>query len=158
MSLIESFLKDELFIDFGAEILFGDDQAYLDYPCRFATVGFQLMATNGLCQIVDRMRKNAGFVPFHPMDEYTDETCDSNGFYDFYVGLNDFADNRMDTCIEVIVVNADSPDNEEMYTIDLNRTEQEAVYARLDEQCRKYLKKSCADLLKEAREKMEGKS
>ena len=51
MSLIERFLKDELFIDFGAEVLYGDDQMYLDYPRRFATVSFQLMSTGGLCQI-----------------------------------------------------------------------------------------------------------
>ncbi len=49
MSLIERFLHDELFIDFGSEILYGDDQMYLDYPCRFATVGLQLMVTSGLC-------------------------------------------------------------------------------------------------------------
>ena len=155
MSLIERFLQDELFIDFGSEILYGDDQLYLDYPCRFATVGFQLMATNGLCQIADRIRKDAGFVPLHPMDEYTDETCDQNGFYDFYVGLNDWDRTKTDSCIEVVVVNSDSPDNEEMYTIDLDGHEQEAVYARLDEQCRKYLGKSCEDLLVEARAKME---
>ena len=155
MSLIERFLQDEMFIDFSAEILYGDDQMYLDYPCRFATVGFQLMATGGLCQIADRIRKDAGFKPMHPMDEFTDETCDQNGWYDFYVGLNDWDRTKTDSCIEVVVVNSDSPDNEEMYTIDLDGREQEAVYARLDEQCRKYLGKSCEELLTEAREKME---
>ena len=155
MSLIERFLQDEMFIDFSAEILYGDDQMDLDYPCRFATVGFQLMATGGLCQIADRIRKDAGFKPMHPMDEFTDETCDQNGWYDFYVGLNDWDRTKTDSCIEVVVVNSDSPDNEEMYTIDLDGREQEAVYARLDEQCRKYLGKSCEELLIEAREKME---
>ena len=38
MTLIEGFVKDELFIDFGAEVMYGDDQAYIDYPCRFPTV------------------------------------------------------------------------------------------------------------------------
>lgn len=47
MSLIERFLHDELFIDFGSEILYGDDQMYLDYPCRFA---------------IDRDRGNGGAV------------------------------------------------------------------------------------------------
>ena len=60
MTLTEGFVKDEIFIDFGSEIMFGDDQCYLDYPCRFPTVGFQLMATNGLVQIADRIRKDAG--------------------------------------------------------------------------------------------------
>ena len=154
MTLIEGFSRDAIFVDFGAEILFGDDQCYLDYPCRFPTVGFELMATSGLVQIADRIRKDAGFKPMHAMDEFTDDTCDNDGWYDFYVGLNGFTDNHMDTCIEFYVVNADSEDNEELYTIDLTTEEQNAVYARLDEQCRKYLEKSCEDLLKEAEERM----
>ena len=53
MTLTEGFIRDGIFIDFGSEIMYGDDQCYLDYPCRFPTVGFQLMATNGLVQIAD---------------------------------------------------------------------------------------------------------
>lgn len=154
MTLMEGFVRDEVFIDFGAEVQYGDDQCYLDYPCRFPTVGFELMATNGLVQIADRIRKDAGFKPMHAMDEFTDDTCDNEGWYDFYVGLNGFTDNHMDTCIEFCVVNADSEDNEELYTIDLTTEEQNAVFVRLDEQCRKYLEKSCEDLLKEAEERM----
>jgi hypothetical protein len=157
MTLTEGFVKDEIFIDFGSEIMFGDDQCYLDYPCRFPTVGFQLMATNGLVQIADRIRKDAGFKPMHPMDEFTDDTCDNEGWYDFYVGINGFADNHMDNCIEFVVMNADSEDNEELYTIDLLEQEQEAVYNRLDELCRKYLEQSCEDLLAEAEKQMEEK-
>jgi acylphosphatase len=89
------------------------------------------------------------------MDEYTDDTCDNEGWYDFYVGINGFADNHMDSCIEFVVVNADSEDNEELYTIDLNGDEQAAVYARLDEQCRRYLGQSCEELLAEAKKRME---
>ena len=155
MNLIEAFLKDNLFIDFGSEILYGEDQIYVDYPCRFATVGFQLMATSGLSQIADRIRKDLGFKPMHPMDEYTDETCDGEGFYDFYIGLNDAGDVRTDSCIEFVVVNSDSPDNEARYSIDLNESEKESVYSRLDEQCRKYEGKSCEELLAEARKRME---
>ena len=155
MSLIESFLKDEMFIDFGAEVMYGHDQMFLDYPHRFATVGFQLMATSGLAQIADRIRKEQGFKPMHPMDEYTDDTCDNKGWYDFYIGLNDWSNSKVDSCIDVIVANSDSPDNEECYTIDLDGTEQEYVYAQLDEQCRKYLGKSCEELLAETRKLME---
>ena len=32
MTLIEAVLKDHVFIDFGAEILYGADQIYLDHP------------------------------------------------------------------------------------------------------------------------------
>ena len=80
MTLTEGFVKDEVFIDFGSEIMFGDDQAYMSYPVRFPTVGFQLMATNGLSQIADRIRKDAGFKLMHAMDEYTDDTCDNDGW------------------------------------------------------------------------------
>ena len=125
------------------------------WPCRFPTVGFQLMATSGLTGIADRIRKDQGFRPMHPLDEYTDDTCDNDGWYDFYVGLNGFADNHMDTCIEFVVVNSDSEDNEELYTIDLTSDEQAAIYTRLDEQCRKYLDKGCEELLAEARKRME---
>ena len=154
MTLTEGFVRDEIFIDFGSEIMYGDDQCYIDYPRRFPTVSFQLMATNGLVQIADRIRKDAGFKPMHPMDENTDDTCDNEGFYDFYIGLNGFADNHMDSCIEFVVVNADSEDNEELYTIDLTADEQKAIYDRLDEQCRRYEGKSCEELLAEADKRM----
>ena len=157
MTLTEGFVRDEVFIDFGSEIMYGDDQCYIDYPCRFPTVGFQLMATEGLSRIADRIRKDAGFKPMHPLDEYTDETCDNEGWYDFYVGLNGFSDNHMDSCIEFVVVNSNSPDEEERYTIDLTEEEQRTVFSCLDEQCRKHLEKSCEDLLAEAEKQMEEK-
>ncbi len=96
MGMFERIIQDQVFIDFGCEVLYGDDQMYLDYPTRFATVGFQLMSTSGLCQIADRIRKDLGFVPMHPMDEYTDETCDQNGWYDFFIGLNDWDRTKVD--------------------------------------------------------------
>ena len=110
MNLIEAFLKDNLFIDFGAEIMYGEDQCGVAFPCRFPTVGFQLMATSGLSQIADRIRKDLSFKPMHPMDEYTDESCDSEGFYDFYIGINDAGEVKADSCIEFVVANSDSPD------------------------------------------------
>ena len=155
MNLIEGFLKDNLFIDFGSEILFGWDQICVCQPRLFATVTFQLLSTSGLSQIVDRIRKDLGFKPMHPMDEYTDDTCDSEGWYDFYISINDLERCRVDTCITVIVVNSDSLDNESTYSIDLDGSEQKYVYARLDEQCRQNLGKSCEDLIKEAREAKE---
>ena len=84
MNLLEAYMKDEVFVDFGSEPMFGSDQAYISYPIRFATVEFQLMATNGLTQIADRIRKDMGMRPMHPMDEYTDDTCDNEGWYQQY--------------------------------------------------------------------------
>jgi hypothetical protein len=155
MTLMEGFVRDEVFIDFGADNLYGSDQCYIDYPYRFPTVGFQLMATNGLSQIADRIRKDMGFKPMHPMDEFTDDTCGNDGWYDFYVGINGYAQNRMDSCIEFVVVNSENDDNEQRYTIDLTTEEQDVIYACLDEQCRRYLGKGCVELLAEARKQME---
>ena len=156
MNLIEGFVRDEIFIDFGADVLYGSDQCNVSFPCRFPTVTFQLMATNGLSQIADRIRKDLGFAPMHPMDEYTDDTCDNDGWYDFYVGINGYAENHMDSCIEFVVVNSNSLDCEERYSIDLTtEEEQDAVFKHLNEQCQKYLGKDCLDLLAEAQRQME---
>ena len=155
MTLIEGFVRDNVYIDFGSEIMYGDDQASIDYPARFPTVGFQLMATDGLSQIADRIGVDAGFKPMRAMDEYTDDTCDNEGWYDFYVGLNGFSPNHMDSCIEFVVVNSDSGDNEQTYTIDLSPDEQNALFDRLNEQCRDYLGQTCEDLLAEAKKQME---
>lgn len=155
MAMFEQILRDNIFIDFGSEILYGEDQLYLDYPARFATVGFQLIDTALLSGIVDRIRKDAGFAPMHPVDEYTDAMCDQDGWYDFYIGLNDWDSTRVNTCIEAVVCNTRSADEGELYTIDLSPEEQGYFYCRLDEQCRKYLGKSCEELLAEARKEME---
>ena len=156
MTLLEGFVRDEIFIDFGADVLYGSDQCNVSFPCRFPTVTFQLMATNGLSQIADRIRKDLGFAPMHPMDEYTDDTCDNDGWYDFYVGINGYAENHMDSCIEFVVVNSNSLDCEERYSIDLTtEEEQDAVFKHLNEQCQKYLGKDCIDLLAEAQRQME---
>ena len=153
--MFEQIIRDQIFIDFGCEVLYGDDQVYLDYPIRFATVGFQLMSTSLLSGIVDRIRKDQGFSPLHPIDEYTDVMCDGDAFYDFFIELNDWSQTKVGTCIEAAVCNSHSTDEGALYTIDLTTEEQIALYNRLDEQCRQYLGKSCAELLSEAKERME---
>ena len=153
--MMERILADYILPDLGAEIMYGYDQVYINHPEVCATVTFQLMATDGLVEIADRIRKDKGFKPMHAMDEYTDDTCDNEGWYDFYVGLNGFTENHMDTCIDFIVVNADSYDNEDMYTIDLTPDEQRMIYDVLNDACVSYLGKSCEDLLNEAHNEME---
>ena len=155
MNLTEGFVENSIFIDFGSEVNYGSDQVYVDYPCRFATVGFQLMSTEGLAEVADRIRMAEGYKPMHACGEYGDADCDQEGWYDFYIGINDLAVTRMDTCIEFVVVNSESGDNEELYTIDLNDYEQACVYDQLDKQCRKYLGKSCGELLAEAGKELE---
>lgn len=150
MSLVENILADYLFVDFSAEVISGEDQMYVDYPIRFATVEFQLMSTSLLSGVADRIRKDLGFAPMHPMDEYTDDLCDQDGWYDFYYGISDLDGGRGDSGIEFIVVNSGSPDNEERYSIELTDEEQEEMYKRIDTQCKKYLGSGCRELLDEA--------
>lgn len=146
--------QGEMPIDFGAEVIYGSDQADETYPVRFPTVQFALTATDKLSEIADRIRKELGYKPMHPMDGFTDETCDNDGWYDFYIGLNGYTSTPLDGCIVCIVCNSDSSDDGNEYTIHLDDNEREYILARLDEQCRKYLEKSCADLLAEAEREM----
>ena len=69
--------------------------------------------------------------------------------------MNGYTDTHMDTSIMAVVVNSDSEDNEDYYLIDLSEDEQKEIYTILDDQCRRYYEKSCADLLDEARREME---
>lgn len=151
MTLMEGFVRDNIFIDFGSEILYGSDQANLTYPRRFATVEFPLVSTDGLTQIADRIRRDLGYMPTRPMDGFTEDNCDSGAWYNFYTGISTFTENRMGNCIEFVVVNAQSDDNEKLYVIDLSEEEKAAVFQRLEEQCRAHLGKSCERLLQEAR-------
>ena len=155
MSMFERIVEDNIFIDFGSEIIYGSDQTYVSRPERFATVNFQLMGTPLLTSIADRIRKDAGFVPLNPLDEYTDETCDRDGWYEFSIGISDRYEGAVDTSIEAVVCNSSSADEGGSYSIDLSIEEQGYIYSRLDEQCRKYLGKGCSELLREAREAME---
>lgn len=142
-------LTAAIHIDTEAEYMLGDDQAYNSYPLRFPTVEFQLVATLGLAQAADAMRKAKGFLPM------LDDGGDTEGWYDFYIGLNGYTETKVDTSIMFIVVNSDSPDNEDFYTIDLSEAEQRAIYNILDDQCRRYYEMSCAGILEEARVAME---
>ena len=100
-------LTAAIHIDTEAEYMPGDDQAYNSYPIRFPTVEFQLVATLGLSQAADAVRKAKGFLPM------LEDGGDTEGWYDFYIGLNGFTDTNLDTSIMFVVVNSDSPDNED---------------------------------------------
>ena len=151
-TLIDRFMRENVSIDPHSEIMYGSDQVYVSCPRRFATVGLEIIAGYGLQLLVDRLRKDLGFKPLEPID---DEDCDQEGEYYFYAGLNDYTDSKVDNCISVIIESDESPDNEELYTIDLSEEEQKALYRRLDEESRILFGKSCEDLLEEARQEME---
>ena len=148
----KSVLNKSVFV--SDEYLLDSDQAYNSYPCRFATVDLMLESSGFLCTLADRIRKNLGFKPLSAMDEYTDETCDQQGWYDFYIGLNDYNESKVDSCITFIVVNCESDDDERLYVIDLSFEEQKAMYLRLDKECRRKYGKSCKNLLEESRKEM----
>ncbi|MBQ9664600.1 MAG: hypothetical protein IJV40_15750 [Oscillospiraceae bacterium] len=158
MTLTEAFLHENVYIDFGSDLQYGEDQAFINYPVRFATVEIPLIATEGLERIADRIRKDRGFRPIRPMDEFNESTCDQDAWYDFYVDLVSWPGYRTGNCIYFIVANSDQPDNEETYTIDLTEEEQAYMYCRLDEQLQKYTDKSCAGHLVEATKEMESMS
>ena len=155
MTLTEGFLSGNVFIDLAGDIMYGSSQVTLNYPLRFATVGFQLVSTELLAEIADGIRIEAGYAPMHPVDEFREEDCDPDGWYDFYIVVNEYSPGRVGSCIEFVVVNSDSPDSEDSYTIDLTEGEQEFMYARLDAQCRKYLGKTCEELLAESHRELE---
>ena len=157
MTLTEKFIADTIQLDSGAEVMYGNDQIYDTYPCRFPTVEFQLTATDALVEVADRIRMEKGYLPMHPRDGRTDEV-DNDGWYDFYVGISklpgDHQQCQLDSSINFVVVNSDSDDNEDMYTIDLTESEKECVFDILNRQCRRYHGKDCAALLTEAEAEM----
>ncbi len=127
------------------------------YPCRFPTVEFELMATDALVEVADRIRMEKGYLPMHPRDGRTDDV-DNDGWYSFYVGISklpgDKQNCQIDNSISFVVVNSDSDDNEGMYNIELSADEQAAVLEVLNCQCRKYLNKTCDELLTEAEKEL----
>lgn len=157
MTLTEKFITDAIQLDSGSEVMYGSDQIYEIYPCRFPTVEFQLTATDALVEVADRIRMEKGYLPMHPRDGRTDEV-DNDGWYDFYVGISklpgDHQQCQLDSSISFVVVNSDSDDNEDMYTIDLTESEKECVFDILNRQCRRYHGKDCAALLAEAETEM----
>lgn len=157
MTLTKKFIADTIQLDSGAEVMYGSDQICDTYPCRFPTVEFQLIATDALVEVADRIRMEKGYLPMHPRDGRTDEV-DNDGWYDFYVGISklpsDHQQCQLDSSISFVVVNSDSDDNEDMYTIDLTESEKECVFDILNRQCRRYHGKDCAALLTEAEAEM----
>ena len=142
-------LEEMIQIDPQDEYWLGDDQCYLDYPSRFPVVTFELFATTGLCSIADRIRMKLGFKPM------LEDDGDLDGWYNFTVSINGFSSTRLDSCIEFVVVNSDSEDNEQAYEIDMSDAEQALIYDLLDKQCLAYFGKGCNELLEEARVAME---
>ena len=157
MTLTEQFISDAIHIDFGGEILYGSDQVFDTHPVRFPTVEFILTATDVLVEIADRIRFDKGYPPMYPRADGMD--YDTDGFYNFYIGISKLPGEgqecRADKSISFVVVNSDSSDNEDMYSIELSESDQEIALDVLDKQCRRHLGKGCAELLAEAEKTMQ---
>lgn len=135
---------------------FGSDQANVNFPVRFPTVTLGLQDSHELNRIIDAMRVEAGHKPMFPenWEELDPEDWDSNGWYNFWIGLNGFTDTMVNTSIEAVVQSEWAEDNEQSYYIDLTETEQIAIYNELDRQLRERFNTSCDELLEEARQEM----
>lgn len=149
-SLIDRFMRENI----G---LYEDTEPYYDSReidgVKCATVCFEVCGGYALCQIVDRMRKELGFKPLEPIDdEDYDTDCDQEGEYNFFIELNE--DDGVEPCITAMLINSESPDNEDIYTIALTEEEQEALYRRLDEEAIAVLDMSCDRLLEKACEEL----
>ena len=157
MTLTENFIRKAVQLDDSAEVKYGTDEMYDTCPCQIPTVEFQLVDTEALIEVADRIRMDKGFLPMHPRDGRTDDV-DNNGWYDFSIGIcrlpGDNQPCQLDSSITFIVVNSDFCDNDEMYGIELTADEQAAVFDVLNSQCRKYLNKTCEKLLAESEKEM----
>ena len=141
--MIKDIIKSCGLIDFGEEVLFGNDMVYEYYAHRFPTVTFRLLATDLLDAIIEEKRRRKGYME------------DDTVFYEYYLGINGYASTKMDAAIYAVVCNTDAGDEGECYDIRLTEDEQREMYPWLDVQCREYLGKPCDGLLEEARRKME---
>lgn len=147
-TITELFLDDAISLDTNAEPLYGREQAFVDYPAVFPTVDLELESTDGLVRIVDAIRTAKGYLPI--MIPNADGEYDAEGWYNFHVGLNGFTETGLDTCIDCVVCNAVSEDDEDVYSLDLSREEQQIIFDLLDVKCREAFGAGCRDLLKEA--------
>lgn len=152
--LFKELLNTFFHIDFASEIQYGSDQMYVNYPTRFATVTFRLQNNRTLEDIGDAVRIRLGLRPIWPVDD-DQENVDWCGWYDFHYGINDLNGGTGDRCIEFTVYSDTAPDNEQKYSIDLTEEEANALYAHVNKLCKISLWRSCAELLTEARQKME---
>lgn len=145
MIFTDDFCKRNIFIDTDDGYELGQDQAYDSFPIVFPVVNFELICTDALIEQADRVRRENGHHA--PLDD---------GWYNFYISINGLTKTQLDNGI-TFTVNSDTADDDfAAYSIDLDEAEQTAVFNRLDELCRSAFKKTCAELLDDARKEMEG--
>ena len=152
MKLSKDLCRYAIQIDRQAEPSFGSDQAYETYPVRFPTVDVPLTDTFELVGLADQVRVEAGYKPMCPTNERSVDECDIKGWYEFHVGLNGYTESGVDTCLTFMVIDSDSDDNEQVYSLDLDDVTQAEVRAVLDEQLMDLFGVDCNGLLRRGAE------
>ncbi len=148
------FVNRSIYVDRYSEVFYGADQVFIRYPARFATVTFCLESSDGLIELADAERVKAGYMPFIPTEQHPEEVCDMEGWYDFYISIDNYADDHMESCIEAVVCNSYQDDNEQMYYIEIPDEARSLLFNRLDEQARECYGMSCLEMLEESNKEM----
>ncbi len=120
----------------AGDVKYGYAQLFSSARALTPTVTFRLKLTPELEKIAEKV----------------DKTADGTQEYVFFVGINNCTKSKTDNCLTLVVYQEDG--DESVYFIELKDSAKEALYDRLDEQCRKKLGKSCEKLLKEATAKI----
>ena len=107
------------------DVKYGYTQLFSSSTAFSPTVTFRLKLTPELEKIAEKV----------------DKTADGTQEYVFFVGINNYTKTKTDNCLTLVVYQEDG--DESVYYIELKDGAKDALYERLDEQCRKKLGKSC---------------
>lgn len=143
MNILEGLLNNAIKLDPNNKIpMYGSDQIYIDYPSRFATVTFELAATDELVSIAEQEREEQGLP-------YGDHVR-----YSFYYSINGLDDGIGDNCITVITEDENADTADKIY-INISEDEMPYLYKVIDKISRAELGKDINTMLKEAKTEME---
>jgi len=148
MNRIEStdFAERYIYIDTGSEQFYGVGDAF---PEKYAIVNLQLFSTDALMEVVDSIREEKGFLPMLPTEKHS-EDYDEDGWYDFYLDVNDYDNLRIADHIDAIVDNGCSEDDFACYRIELSDDVRAALYKHLNEQAKRACGMTLDEMLAEA--------
>lgn len=149
----KEFWERNICLNIDRDLFYTSDQVNTSYPRRFASVWIPLCDTNGLNEIIDRIRLNTGYKPMF-MDGMPDEELDLDGWYEFSICINDDKDFPVDCSIQAEVWEARDTDNGDIYEIPLDKDDREIIYKLLDEELKRKTDGGCEYHLQKAREEM----
>ena len=150
----KEFWELNIWLNKDRDIFYTSDQVNTSYPRRFASVLIHLCDTNGLNEIIDRIRLNTGHKPMFMYNVLPDDELDLEGWYEFSICINDDEEFPIDARIGVEVWYAQSDDCGDMYYIDIDKDDQKIIYEVLDKELKDWTEGGCAEHLNRAREEM----